>query len=119
MTTLTYDFNDDTFEYDVDLSDWKNSLSFDVKRDIVDYYMFHTSDYQEVLKEYDESEWDLEDKEFVNDMFQEIENSDLIDDFEDEIKSYFYSDAKEAYDESEAYRKDPYGYNGVRQSDFL
>lgn len=43
---------------------------------------------------------------------------DELEGFEDEMKDYFYSEAKEQYEDAKAYRDDPYSYNGVRRSDF-
>ena len=36
-----------------------------------------------------------------------------------EIKDYFEDDAKEAYEDAQAYNRDPYGYYGMSQSDFI
>jgi len=43
---------------------------------------------------------------------------DNLDQFEDDMKDYFHREASEQYDDAEAYRKDPYGYNGVSPRDF-
>lgn len=126
MSTLQYyfdDLQDEAFEYDVNLSDWLSSLSNELKVDLVRYFYTLVDEYKNDLKEYDKDlrveDININNMSVVNDLLFEIDRKDILEEFEDNIKDYFYADAKEAYNDANEYHKDPYGYNGVRQSDFL
>lgn len=43
----------------------------------------------------------------------------LTDYYEDELKAAYEEDAKEAYENEKAYSKDPLGYYGMSQKDFI
>lgn len=126
MSTLQYyfdDLQDEAFEYDVNLSDWLSSLSNELKVDLVKYFYTLVDEYKNDLKEYGKDlkieDININNMSVVNDLLFEIDRKDILEEFEDSIKDYFYADAKEVYNDANEYRKDPYGYNGVRQSDFL
>lgn len=58
--------------------------------------------------------------EFVKDIVSEYADDDEVFDYlEDELKLYYESEAYEEYLDNEAYRKDPLGYYGMKQSDFI
>lgn len=55
----------------------------------------------------------------IYDAMRELITEDASDDvLRDDMKEYFYDRAYEQFKDSQAYEKDPYGYNGVRESDF-
>lgn len=136
--TLTYDFDDRDFEYEVDSSDLETYFDEQPIEVIVEAAEEGFSNMSEqerseiitdilndgdihLLKKHQEGtnvkysiDWEKayeEDKSWVMEFVD-------VDSFKDDIKDYFYRDAAEAYDDAESYRRDPYGYNGVNERDF-
>ena len=136
--TLTYDFDDRDFEYEVDSSDLETYFDEQPIEVIVEAAEEGFSNMSEqerseiitdilndgdihLLKKHQEGtnvkysiDWEKayeEDKSWVMEFVD-------VDSFKDDIKDYFYRDAAEAYDDAEAERRDPYGYRGLSPRDF-
>lgn len=140
--TLYYDFNDGPeFEYEPSndgLDDFFDSLSDERIAEGAEeiYDKSSASEQADILRVIEASDFvnkdeiitiDADNNKTINMLplvkadkdwvISEIINFD-IDEFEDEALDYFRSDAYEQYTDWELYSKDPYGYNGVKRSDF-
>ena len=136
--TLTYDFDGNDFEYEVDSSELQTYFDEQPIEVIVEAAEegFGNMSEQErsevitdilndgdihLLKKHQEGtnvkysiDWEKaygEDKDWVMEFISE-------DDFKDELHDYFYRAASKAFDNAESYSRDPYGYNGVSERDF-
>lgn len=136
--TLTYDFDDRDFEYEPDDSEVKSYIEeqpIEVISELAEEAFSRMSEQERSeiitdilnngdihwLKKHQEGtnvrysiNWEVafnEDKKWVLEFISE-------DDFKDELHDYFYKAASDAFDDADAYNRDPYGYNGVRETDF-
>jgi len=136
--TLTYDFDDRDFEYEVsnsDLETYFGEQSIEVIVEAAEEGFGNMSEQERseiitdilndgdihLLKKHQEGtnvkysiDWEKayeEDKDWVMEFVD-------VDSFKDDIKDYFYRDASEQFDDVEAERKDPYGYRGLSPRDF-
>lgn len=94
-----YECGDD-FEYDADVTkkdliqitkEHTNASDSDDTVKLLNFFLFDLDGTQELLEEY----------------------------FEEELHDYFEDDAREAYEDCCEYEKDPLGYYGMKQSDFI
>lgn len=131
---LRYNFDDNgpAFEYNVDISDFVDSLNPAqiciiakelYNADLVDdFTKKEIKDSFAELNIPDDFDTKYENPDVLDCARYILENTDddtLYSILDDTIKAYFESEAREQYDDAEAYRKDPYAYNGVRPSDFF
>lgn len=119
--TINYYFDGDAFEYDVDVDDYITSLNSEQLLDMVSEYV-NDKDIPEEDKK-DSSGNTITDvsklsSDEIADILSDIDEW-IEENYSDEIKDYFEDDAKEAYEDAQAYNRDPYGYYGMSQSDFI
>lgn len=91
---LNYDFEDDYFEYEPDSDELDCALTSilnTLNKDGLISLVLYIKDSECDLTEY----------------------------FQDELKEYFEKYAYESYRDSKEYEKDPLGYFGMKQSDFI
>lgn len=106
LINYVFDGNDDEygndFEYEVDYIDVRDALRHIIKKEFQ-------------IKKDDEAVLKLLD--FI---IKELDADDALEAyFEDDLRDYFYDDAYEAYSDACEYEKDPLGYFGMSQRDFL
>ena len=117
--TIVYDFNGEDYEYEVDVSDWLKDYAspqqlMDIAIDI----------YDDVLTEEEKKEVPFElvksgDKDAIEYvMDSEPTEKVVFDKFYDIIKDTYEDEAREMYDDYKEEKRDPYGYRGLRESDF-
>lgn len=134
---LRYDFDYDEFEYELSRNEINEFLDQVSDQELIDaaeeaFYTLTKAEQEEIIDNMKADEAGCltvdaegntvidfkkaltEDKGWVISEFV----YDELEAFEDEMKDYFYSAAKEQYEDEKAYSDDPYSYNGVRRSDF-
>lgn len=130
---IIYEFDPSgyTYEYNADIDDYVDSLTNEklCKKAAILYDNYLTSEDLEDIKEKYEDltlpqslENNFDDSEVIDCakyIFTLVSDENVYDIFSEDIKDYFEPYAKEAYEDREAYYDDPYGYNGVSQSDFI
>jgi hypothetical protein len=96
-----YEVGDD-FEYEVDYIDVQDALRHIIKKEFK-------------IKKEDEKALKLLD--FI---IKDLDVDDALEAyFEDDLRDYFYDEAYEAYCDACEYEKDPLGYFGMSQRDFI
>jgi hypothetical protein len=96
-----YEVGDD-FEYEVDYTDVRDALRHIIKKEFQ-------------IKQEDEKTLKLLD--FI---IKDLDVDDALEAyFEDDLRDYFYDEAYEAYSDACEYEKDPLGYFGMSQRDFI
>lgn len=136
--TLTYDFDGNDFEYEpeqYEIDSYIEEQPIEVISELAEEAFSRMSEQERSeiitdilnsgdihwLKKHQEGtnvrysiNWEVafnEDKKWVMEFISE-------DDFKDELHDYFYKAASDAFDDADAYNRDPYGYNGVSERDF-
>ena len=133
MITLTYYFGryEDEFEYEPDLIDVKDYFEKNLSNEEIAQYVqewfedLPKEDQHDILESFEEPNyacpnflrWVEEDKDWC--ITEVLMDESMIELFEDELHDYFEEEAGEQWEDAEAYRRDPYAYNGVKQSDFF
>ena len=124
---LTYDFDNGVFEYEVNPSDFIESLSVDDMIEFAEYVYDNMSDkekyeYSDIIED-DTSYFKNKNDEDVQDTALRIAMS--ADDmttynfFRDAIDKFYYDEAKDSYEDYKEYSDDPLGYVGMSQDDFI
>lgn len=125
MITLDYDFDDDSFEYEVDPSDYFDTLDdFDtcvLGKDIYD--KLSTEEKDVLLSDFGTDATSFSSQsdlcvDLSRALISDSNVDELAKDYIEQITDYFYEDAKDAYENSLAYKRDKYGYYGVSERDF-
>ena len=129
--TLWYDFDDEgyEFEYDASYEDIEGYLMSLPNEELQDplaqaFEALPKKDQIEVLEHMEEPNfacpnfmrWLNEEKEWCISEF--LMERDILELFKDELNDEFEEEAYEQYRDGKAFRRDPYAYNGLRQSDF-
>lgn len=129
--TLYYDFDEnEDYPYEVkeqDVEEYVDSLTNEKYRkfakEIWEELPLEKKEYY--IKNYNITKIEDFDAVFpgIYDAMKELITEDASDDMldsvlGDDMKEYFYDRAYEQFKDSQAYEKDPYGYNGVKESDF-
>lgn len=128
--TLYYDFDDDyEYEYEVsqlDLDSYINQLSNEKLRNLAKgLYKKLSGEAKKFYKE--EYKIDSVDDlgavfpgvmDAIHGIIDESEDSDIYLLLKSDIEDYFRDEAIEQYLDGQAYRKNPYSYNGLNESDF-
>lgn len=115
--TLNYCFGEDSFEYELSTEDQRNCVDSLPKELLVDIF----SEYQEEMdsEELAEIKEDLAKgnektlRDWAYEMFDELEE------FKEIAEEYFEDEAREQYEDEREYHRDPMGYYGLSQSDFI
>lgn len=109
---ITYDFNDTDYEYIPDEDEMLElvyeNYSIEEIKEILENNISMPEEY------YSPKKYDQED--IIDDLVRD--NIFLFDDKCD-FYNYFENSAREEFDEVDTYHKDPFGYNGVNQNDFI
>lgn len=119
--TVNYYFDDDYFEFDVDINDYLAKCSPEELVSIAkDYWDEGMSD--EDKKQYiDEGITAIDDTVSSDDIADILADADedwLEEHLKDDIEEAFEDDARELYNENKAFQSDPLGYYGMHASDF-
>ena len=122
---LIYWFDDEQFDYEIDVKEYIDSLNMKEKIELAKdvYDKMNEEDRKYALDEYnietlsDIDMGNVDSVEWMNDVAFDVDNYDIIKDIaEDDMKDFFYSDARDAYDDS---KLSPEEYNDWRQSDYI
>ena len=124
------DYELDEYDYDVGrLEDFINNLEAEDLCDLAKslFLRLPDKDKQEIIEilETDISEDtfnDTSDPEVIDIseyIVNESEPEDIFDLMSNEIRDFYYEEAKEAYKDAKAYQKNPYSYYGLDESDFF
>lgn len=100
---LNYDFNDWDFEYSLDECEIK---------DFIEYKMLEEGDLDDTYSTRKAIRFMIDRLDLVND-------NDFLDSYEEDMKDYFEDDARIVFNDTQERDKDPLGYVGMRQSDFI
>ena len=130
---FTYYFGDDDYGYDYEVesheiqSYLEDNLSDEEIAEYVKEWFesLPKDDQHDILQSFEEKNfacpnflnWVKEDKDWC--ITEVLMDDSILEHFEDELKEFFEDDAYYLWKDGEAYRKDPYGYNGVSPSDFF
>ena len=105
MATLKYtEFGDDDYEHDTndnDMKDFLSNLSYDELKEIMSFKLTK-DDLIEALAE------------LYGLTFNDLKNSK----FSVSVKDYYEQEAKDAYEQEQYERRDPYGARGLCERDF-
>lgn len=121
---LNYDFqvgpdDYDSFEYEADVDDYiENHCSKDRLLELAIMYWndeFTIKERTEYIEVYGTDDFT---EDMIPDILSEADDDWLKKQLEDEMHDAYEDEAREEFDDAEAYRKDPYGYNGVSPRDF-
>lgn len=129
--TLTYYFgryDNEEFEYETDFSDYLYDLKKSPK-EVVELVK-ELYDKDEELQKWAKEEFNInssndivldtdDGKDFSYEALDDIDEDVLYKLRKDEIEDYYRDDAKEQYEDYKSYIKDPLGYYGMSQSDFI
>lgn len=129
--TLTYYFgryDDEEFEYETDFSDYLYDLKKNPK-EVVELVK-ELYDEDEELQKWAKEEFNInssndivldtdEGKDFSYEALNDIDEDVLYELRRDDIEDYYRDNAEEEYEDYKSYTKDPLGYYGMRQSDFI
>lgn len=127
---LNYSFDDSTnFEYDVDLKNYVDSLPLAQKGILASELYSRLDDYDKEAYALIYPELKLPNalkaevispdaEECIEEIISNASDNEIYDIQDTEVLAYFRDEAEEAYKDAVAYNTDPYGYNGVKPSDF-
>lgn len=129
--TLTYYFGrygDEEFEYETDFSDYLHDLKKNPK-EVVELVK-ELYDEDEELQKWAKEEFNInnsndivldtdEGKDFSYEALSNVDKDVLYELRRDDIEDYYRDNAEEEYEDYKLYIKDPLGYYGMRQSDFI
>lgn len=130
---ITYYFgkDEDAFVYDADIDEFVDSLSY---RQLCDaaYDFWEEGKVEDALMNTLKGEWpelNLPDGfkgdisadllECAQYIFENQTPESIYDMFEDDIKAYFEEEAEEEYEDYTEFSRDPLGYYGMSESDFI
>lgn len=130
MTLIYYfgRYDDEEFEYETDFSDYLYDLKKNPK-EVVELVK-ELYDEDEELQKWAKDEFNInssndivldtdEGKDFSYEALNDIDEDLLYKLRRDEIRDYYRDNAEEEYEDYKSYIKDPLGYYGMRQSDFI
>ena len=130
MTLIYYfgRYDDEEFEYETDFSDYLYDLKKNPK-EVVELVK-ELYDEDEELQKWAKEEFNInssndivldtdEGKDFSYEALNDIDEDVLYELRRDDIKDYYRDNAEEEYEDYKSYIKDPLGYYGMRQSDFI
>ena len=110
------DGDEEEFEYDPSVDEIKEFCEY-----LAEHISFNSLDCAcddaEVENPYEGPDEFLEEK--TDEVADFLYQSDLWEEWADDAKEYFREAAEEAYQDQEEYDRDPLGYFGMKQSDFL
>lgn len=119
---IKYYFNGDDVNYNADITEYLDEKCS--AQDLLDIAKDYWDDMpDDSKKQYIEDGIIKIDKstptDVISDIVSEIDDDWFKENRYDEIKDAFDDDAREEYNDNEAYRSDPLGYYGMRTSDFI
>lgn len=122
IMNIKYYFNGDDVNYNADITEYLDEKCS--AQDLLDIAKDYWDDMpDDSKKQYIEDGIIKIDKstptDVISDIVSEIDDDWFKENRYDEIKDAFDDDAREEYNDNEAYRSDPLGYYGMRTSDFI
>lgn len=104
---ILYYFNDEDFEFDTDFDDRMSALKEHLS----------TLDMSAIIELCLETGVQAGPNDTKEELIDELVHHD--DHFKDFLEEHFEDEAREAYEEQEAERRDPLGFRGLSQRDFI
>lgn len=124
---LTYYFDDDGFEYEVNPSDFIESLKVDDMVEFAEYVYDHMSDkekyeYSDIIGDNSSYFKNKNDEDVQDTALRIAMNADdmtTYNYFRDDLEKFYYNEAKDTFDDYKEYYEDPLGYVGMSPDDFI
>lgn len=126
MITITYDFDNNTFDFETELKEYKEQLT---KEEICDLAkeLFNSLDNiekEDLINEFGEESIsfnpDLEASvDLSKSVIYDADEEDIYKLNNDDVKDFYEEEARDEYNDYVAYNKDRYGYYGVSRRDFF
>ena len=123
--TLTYDFNNEEYEFEADLEDYLDSLSerdiCQLGREIYEKYTLEmkksmVDDFGEKVLQF--KPFNEESVELARSIIEDYDEDKLLDIIGEDMSQFFYKRAKEEYSDWKDYESNPWRYFGVSEGDF-
>lgn len=126
MITIIYDFDDNTYDFETELKEYKEQLTNEEICDLAKE-LFNSIDEiekEDLVNEFGEesTSFDPNSEASVNlskSIIYDADDEDIYKLNNDDIKDFYEDEAREEYDDYVAYNKDRYGYYGVSRRDFF